>query len=461
MAYENNAIDDDVIGTEFGVTQAANSLGRISGKLLNANLLRNGVNLSVRNNTDSPDLLYFEVTDKKIGINTSSPGYSLDISDTAHTTNMLVDTATTVSDVHLFSNSSITTLLNPLIITATGPTPTIVTDTITTDYLQISSNVISSFSGNDVNLTPNGLGKINLNASVLATENLNVTGRVSLAGDVVLKGNITIGDSAADTITINPNFTQILKPGVDDSYDLGTIIKKWNNAYISNLSQVGTVHPNSVNLNNTILFNGTANSITATQANTNLSLIGGSTYVNIEDIKFQENQILNLDNTPLTFASTNRGYLRFGGSGAVVVPVGDTTNYPANPEEGDTRWNRTLNQLECYAIPITVNVTGTNVDGRIIANNTFFSDYIVRFTTSFNGIQANTPYYILPDNLLDISFTISLTMRGDPVLPTATGSVVSTGTVEGQYIVSTGPIEAVSLATMSDLAVVYDLILGY
>ena len=59
------------------------AVGRISGQLLKSNLLRNGVNLAFET-----DLLYIDVNNSRIGVNTASPQYPLDINGTARTTNL-------------------------------------------------------------------------------------------------------------------------------------------------------------------------------------------------------------------------------------------------------------------------------------------------------------------------------------------------------------------------------------
>ena len=53
-------------------------LGRISGKLLSANLERDGIDLTFRNNPLDADLLYLDVNNLRVGIN-QTPGFDLHI----------------------------------------------------------------------------------------------------------------------------------------------------------------------------------------------------------------------------------------------------------------------------------------------------------------------------------------------------------------------------------------------
>ena len=59
------------------------AIGRISGPLLKANLIRDGVNLAFET-----DLLYLDVVNSKIGINSADPQFALDIVGTTRTTDL-------------------------------------------------------------------------------------------------------------------------------------------------------------------------------------------------------------------------------------------------------------------------------------------------------------------------------------------------------------------------------------
>jgi hypothetical protein len=70
------------------------AVGRISGPLLKRNLIRDGVELTVRNTASDADILYIDVVNGRIGVNTSSPGYDLDVDGTTRTTELLAGKAT-------------------------------------------------------------------------------------------------------------------------------------------------------------------------------------------------------------------------------------------------------------------------------------------------------------------------------------------------------------------------------
>ena len=61
------------------------AIGRISGPLLKANLIRDGVDLAFET-----DLLYLDVNNSRIGINTATPQYDLDVVGTTRSTDLEV-----------------------------------------------------------------------------------------------------------------------------------------------------------------------------------------------------------------------------------------------------------------------------------------------------------------------------------------------------------------------------------
>ena len=61
------------------------AIGRISGPLLKQNLIRDGVNLAFET-----DLLFLDVVNSRIGVNSAAPQYALDVVGTARTSNLQV-----------------------------------------------------------------------------------------------------------------------------------------------------------------------------------------------------------------------------------------------------------------------------------------------------------------------------------------------------------------------------------
>jgi hypothetical protein len=109
------------------------------------------------------------------------------------------------------------------------------------------------------------------------------------------------------------------------------------------------LRPQSVVVSEQLRLDGVINKISATQSNDDVRLMPFTGITRIESTQWQNNDITNLLNTPLIFASTaGIGYLRFMGDNGFVVPAGTDLQRRVSPEVGETRWNIDQDYLECY-----------------------------------------------------------------------------------------------------------------
>ena len=76
------------------------AVGRISGPLLKDNLLRNGVNLAFETS-----LLYLDVVNSRIGINTTAPAYDLDVNGTTRSNNLYATTQANLATFTISGNT--------------------------------------------------------------------------------------------------------------------------------------------------------------------------------------------------------------------------------------------------------------------------------------------------------------------------------------------------------------------
>ena len=76
------------------------AVGRISGPLLKANLLRDGVDLAFET-----DLLYLDVVNGRIGIKTDSPTHDLTVNGTTRTTNLEVTNQLDIGNLTVLGNT--------------------------------------------------------------------------------------------------------------------------------------------------------------------------------------------------------------------------------------------------------------------------------------------------------------------------------------------------------------------
>jgi hypothetical protein len=218
------------------------AIGRITGPLLKANLLRDGVDLAFEN-----DLLYLDVINGRIGINTATPSTDLQVDGTTRTTNLEVTTQATIGTTgSLFTISGNTIASDNSIIqlVPSGTNAVVYQGKLVVDNnLQITTNAIST-TVTDANLEFNtsGTGQVNVNSNMLVTGDLHATGTITADGDIQL------GDANTDNVVFNADVNSNIIPnnplGVP-IYDLGsdpsTGGKAWATAYLQDVQATNIV----------------------------------------------------------------------------------------------------------------------------------------------------------------------------------------------------------------------------
>lgn len=387
--------DDSLLGSTPSGSENnyAASLGRISGKALEANLLRNGIDLAV-----NTDLLYLKVSPvtgslivppnqnedgdpnfgkpsstslpgTAIGINTNVPVYTLDVNSEANFNNLIVTTQAAIDNIIINAPDQFTTSVGAIQVRPPGIDPTWFHDRLTTSALIFNDNSISSISNQNIIFDPNGTGQFRIEADTNITGNLGVSGNINISGNLSKQGSIFLGDDRFDgegnvpendTITINTDFAQSIIPGQDLTYNLGidrsdSTPRRWAQAHIPDWTKISTgawagsgLRPQAIVVSDQMRLDGVVNKISAIQSNEDIILNPDTGIVYIERTKWQNNDITNLNNTALTFASTGIGYIRFSSTNAFVIPSGTTSEQRPSPELGETRWNTEEGYLECF-----------------------------------------------------------------------------------------------------------------
>ena len=106
----------------------------------------------------------------------------------------------------------------------------------------ISGVTINNLTGTTANLSNNG------GTALMITGDIVQTGSFYTSGDIVLRGNINIGDNiTGDTVTLNSEISSSLIPDSNDNFDLGSSEKYWRNLYVSGTAFVDTLQANQVN----------------------------------------------------------------------------------------------------------------------------------------------------------------------------------------------------------------------
>lgn len=197
-------------------------------------------------------------------------------------------------------------------------------DIFNVDNLRLDGNTLSSTNANgDITLAPNGVGEINLNATVI---NLNgttsLTGDIELSGDTLIGGSLTVeGQSTLASLNVQDlTNNRVLIAGVDGEVEDDI-----------NFTFDGTT------------FNLGQGNFTVTQASGNTQIAGtldvdGQTTLaslNVEDLT--KNRILIVGNSGELIDSAD---LTFNGS---LFAIGSGNTFTVNPTSGDTEILGTLN----------------------------------------------------------------------------------------------------------------------
>jgi hypothetical protein len=327
-------------------------LGRISGPLLDANLNRIGVDLTFRNYSADDDLLYLDVTNNRIGINKQPSNRRVEIDGTTHSPNLISTTSADIATVTLATNTFSTDISSTIIVRPNQVNPLVTFDNMRAGDIDFKDNIISNYAVNgSIELNPNGTGIIDIYANTTVNGNLTVTGNTQINGNLTEASNIIVGDNILDTVVIAPDFTQSIIPGDHLTYDLGTTLKRWGQIHVRQNLDIGSLSFNDVTVGLQLEIESGLPSIRTLQSNDDVILNSNTGNIDIERIRFNGNNITNLDATALTLTSTGIGYVRFMDDNGLVIPAGTDAQRSASPETGDTRWNTDNpldNYMECF-----------------------------------------------------------------------------------------------------------------
>ena len=328
------------------------AIGRISGPLLKQNLIRDGVNLAFET-----DLLYLDVVNSRIGVNSSSPQYALDIVGTARTTNLEVTNQLNVGNFTVTGNT-ISSTLPTISFVASGGETTAYHSRLTVDDIEIKNNAIfTTVSNSNLELRAHGTGIVDIQSGAKVTGNLQVTGNITAGGNITIGGNLIIGDALTDTITINASIKSSLIPESNSLYDLGSSTYKWRNIYAT------SVNADNLNLNSFQVGDiQIADNRISSATNQDLVLsASGTGNIFIGNFAIRGNTITNsVNNAVSVIASTGSGYVKIAGTNGFVLPRGGSGDRPtAYAVEGMMRYNTDSKAIEIWDGLVWASPSGT------------------------------------------------------------------------------------------------------
>ena len=119
-----------------------------------------------------------------------------------------------------------------------------------------------------------------ISGSVVSTGSfgrLEIAGDSSLTGDVTIGGNINIGDADTDSLTIAADLTSNLVPNADSTFDIGTSAKNWKVGHIEQVSSTNITASSDISSSGNIFgTNLLADSASFSTRVTNLKIDSGS-----------------------------------------------------------------------------------------------------------------------------------------------------------------------------------------
>ena len=195
-------------------------LGRISGPLLNANLLRDGNDLRFEN-----QLLYLDVTSKNLSINSTPINKELFVNGRLRTDFIIIDAPKiSIGNLEIGPDNLIKATSGTVIMNASDY---VLTNEIQTLNLSITSNAITA-------ITPDSQIEFRPTGTLEVYATTNISGNLHSTGDITADGSIIFGSNSSDSVTLAADVDSDIIPNQDIFYSLGAPLKKWDNLYAKN-----------------------------------------------------------------------------------------------------------------------------------------------------------------------------------------------------------------------------------
>lgn len=237
------------------------AVGRISGPLLKDNLLRNGVNLAFETS-----LLYLDVVNGRVGINTTTPGYDLSVNGTTKTTNLDITNSITIGEFTISGNTILGAGGQINISVPTG-NQVVYQSKFSAGSVSVTGNTVSTV-GSNINLQINPTGTVEIASSTNITGALHTTGNLTVDNSLFVgslltvdKSNSTISSDATSFNITSTNGVNISNAGHTTFIDGSTVRTGNLNISGNTLSSLSgditvTAFSGQVNFNNNLNISG-------------------------------------------------------------------------------------------------------------------------------------------------------------------------------------------------------------
>ena len=345
------------------------AIGKISGTMLQANLERQGTNISI------DATAYFDVNNHRFGVNTLSPQYTLDISGNAHLGNLYILGNTISSD----SGAIISSAVN---------------FSNTTNAISPSTGTISVSGG--VGIAQDLWVGGNFYANAIISENISV---LSIADSLLY-----LVANAPYPYTYDIGFYSHFYGGSGNVYQHTGLVRNHldNTWYL--FSNTPEPTGSTVNFSNAWVVLDTLNAGAAILANSTASTsnstgalvvtggagIGGNVYIAgsngnavVTNANVWAGNIYTGSITPY-----QSSVITFNSSTAIGLPAGSSTQYPSSNVAGYLRYNNSISTLEFYNGSSWVALTNSISDQTITPDGVNQSFGLNQSTTA-NGILVS------------------------------------------------------------------------
>ena len=234
-------------------------MGRISGGALADNLLRNGVDLAFET-----QLLYFDVTNQRVGINTNGPVADLNSPNNLRSVNFKTTTTSTFPNYTISGNTIQNTIGTIYLQPNQASNPQILTSRVGTANLYVSNQLIQNYINNsDINLSPVAGGQTTFTTTQVNIQSNGTTnGDLHATGDITWDGNITLGnDLANDKINFAAEISSDILPSASVTDNLGSSSLNWSTLYSVNVNAANNIDTTNLTVNGINLFFSPSNTI--------------------------------------------------------------------------------------------------------------------------------------------------------------------------------------------------------
>ena len=275
----------------------------------------------------------------------------------------------------------------------------------------ISGVTINNLTGTTINLSNSGNRALNITGDIVQT------GSFYTSGDIVLRGNINIGDNlTGDTLTLNSEISSSMIPDSNNNFDLGTSSKFWRNLYVSGTAYIDNLQARAVSFSDLGISGNLAVSGSSFLGNGgDITVISGSIY----NDQLTEKRLvvagaggLLTNYSGLTF---NNGNLNV--SGAIeVTNIQGTGSLFLRPDLNDSRDFRIYNTA-----PSDIHIKGN-------AAYSFFGD-----DTNFLKIDDNTSTITIV-GVNGVAISSSLSVTGSATFTNNVNVSGNTTTIGSQFI---------------------------